>query len=32
MTSIDLQLPDEQAARLDRFASSVHKSRNQDAA
>ena len=29
MTSIDLQLPDEQAARLDRFASSVRKSRGE---
>ena len=29
MTSIDLQLPDEQAARLDSFARAVHKSRNE---
>lgn len=29
MTLIDLQLPDEQAARLDRFASSVRKSRGE---
>ena len=29
MTSIDLQLPDEQAARLDSFARAVHKSRDE---
>ncbi len=29
MTLIDLQLPDEQAARLDRFANSVRKSRGE---